>query len=165
MPKARPVAERLFEKIEKGASGGCWMFTGCKDSCGYGKIGLGPGLGWDRAHRVMFRIMFGAIPDGMIVTHLCDNPSCVNPGHLRVGTHAINSSHKMLRHRFPKNTRNLPIGIYRNGKSFVVRGSVDGSWKYIGSRRTLKEAVDLHRSVIVRIHEERSGLAFHASPP
>lgn len=55
-----------------------------------------------RAHRAVYELKFGAIPDGMVIMHLCDNPRCVNIDHLKVGTHKDNCDDKVskLRHRF-----------------------------------------------------------------
>jgi len=63
----------------------CWEWIGAKDSCGYGSF-----HGKERAHRISFKMFFGDIPNGVEVMHSCNNPSCVNPAHLSLGTHTDN---------------------------------------------------------------------------
>lgn len=74
----------------------CWEWKGSLAK-GYGQFKV---HGWtSRAHRVAYEIARGPIPDGMGVLHSCDNPRCVNPYHLRVGTHQDNMDDKRIRGR------------------------------------------------------------------
>lgn len=62
---------------------GCWVWQRHKDVWGYGRTSIGPDKARG-AHRASFMAFIGPIPEGMTVDHLCFNPPCVNPDHLRL---------------------------------------------------------------------------------
>jgi hypothetical protein len=66
----------------------CWQWTGSRDSDGYGVFGVSGKTA--KAHRFSFEYHVGTIPSGLEVMHRCDNPSCENPAHLRLGTNKNN---------------------------------------------------------------------------
>jgi hypothetical protein len=92
-PKARPVAERFWEKVQKGGPDECWLWTGGSKVGGYGTLLVGSRTTGRRkvvASRLSYEINVGPIPAGLYVCHRCDTPACVNPGHLFLGDQAAN---------------------------------------------------------------------------
>ncbi len=102
MPRWEPFLDRFFGNIEP--SKGCWEWTACKLH-GYGTIRVGnKNL---RAHRLSYEIFYKQHPGDMHVCHHCDNPGCVNPEHLFLGTDQDNSNDKVAKGRQFKKTHCL----------------------------------------------------------
>ncbi len=80
---------------------GCWVWQGNRSGSGYGLTSFHAEFrGYEAgAHRVYYRTFVGDIPDGLWVLHRCDNPPCVNPEHLFVGTAADNVRDMMAKGR------------------------------------------------------------------
>lgn len=80
--------ELFWTKVDKNGPGGCWIWTASRKPMGYGHMRL---RNKDyNAHRVSYEIANGPIPAGMSVMHTCDVTCCVNPAHLKLGTHQAN---------------------------------------------------------------------------
>lgn len=85
----RPTTtDRFWAKVKK--SDACWEWQGGRLPHGYGRIVISRKEGAVRAHRFSWELHFGPIPDGMVICHRCDNPPCVRPDHLFVGTQSDN---------------------------------------------------------------------------
>ena len=85
--------ESLFDGVIPEPNSGCWLWCGPVDAWGYGKH-KNKGV-----HRTSYELFCGEIPKDMFILHSCDQPSCVNPVHLRVGTAAENTADSTRRGR------------------------------------------------------------------
>jgi hypothetical protein len=81
------VLDRLDSKFTVGDD--CWEWTAGRDKNGYGQFRSDDGV-TTKAHRLLWELLVGSIPEGLELDHLCRNPSCVNPAHLEPVTHAEN---------------------------------------------------------------------------
>ena len=91
-PYRIPIEDRLWDKVDLSAGpDGCWMWLASVGGGGYGRISLGGADGgWAVAHRVVYELLVGPIPDGLVIDQLCRVRACVNPRHLEPVTHAEN---------------------------------------------------------------------------
>lgn len=103
--RKKTLVQRFEEKIDK--SGDCWLWTSAIGSRGYGIFWVGGKERSKFAHRLAWEMANGAeIPDGLVVMHACDNPRCVNPAHLSVGTTQDNAIDASQKGRIARGERN-----------------------------------------------------------
>ena len=91
--------KRFWSKVDKGEGTltECWEWLGAKHCKGYGTINV---KGRDvRCHRLSFFLRTGVIDDDLLVCHICDNPGCVNPDHLWLGTLQANNFDRVTKKR------------------------------------------------------------------
>lgn len=101
---------RFEAKFTEEPNTGCWLWHAARNNHGYGKMWDGEKV--DMAHRLSYRLYRGGIPDETLVLHSCDNPACVNPDHLRLGTYKDNTQDMLSRKRHvpPKGKMNSALG-------------------------------------------------------
>lgn len=103
MPAPITIPKRLEKYAKRDTSTGCLIWHGAKDYNGYGRGTMGGKT--ISIHREVYKHYKGEIPDGLLVLHHCDTPSCVEHEHLFVGTAQDNCDDKMRK------------GRHSNGKS------------------------------------------------
>lgn len=126
------LLETVDSKSDKSrGEDGCWLWTGCKDWAGYGVFSYA--LKRVSAHRMVWKIANGDIPSGMVIRHKCDNPGCVNPKHLELGTYRDNSLDMIARGR-TRHLVNAPkVVVSDGGHSFPSLNRAGEFFKTSGS--------------------------------
>ena len=124
----------FWRKVTK--SDGCWEWTGSCGAKGYGQVGVkGKNL---RTHRVSWELTNGKIPEQLIVCHHCDNPKCVRPDHLFLGTNKDNTQDMLSKGRQWNqhiDKTHCPQGHPYSGDNLIV--SVKG-WRYCRTCQSTK---------------------------
>ena len=93
------LIQRFHEKWELDISTGCWNWIAATAGRGYGQLKIPGTRKQIYAHRLSYLIHYGKLDDAMFVCHACDNPSCVKPGHLFLGTSKDNLQDMKLKDR------------------------------------------------------------------
>lgn len=152
--KGSPI-NRFWTKVDK--SGKCWIWLASKDAKGYGWFGINS-RNVVKAHRFSYELHKGKIPKegngkrfSMFVCHHCDNPSCVRPSHLWLGTNADKMRDMVIKGRSydhsginnPKTKFSLKQikyirEAYKNGKRGIVKKLTK---KYKVNRNTIRRIV------------------------
>jgi len=101
MKKGLPLKQKLYSKIIIDEKTDCWNWQGGKNNIGYGLIRDGKRM--RTTHRVSYELNNGQIPTNLVVCHKCDNPKCINPDHLWVGTRKDNTQDMMKKGRHKSN--------------------------------------------------------------
>ena len=123
-PPRIPVKDRLLANYRLSEQG-CWEWQRSCTRDGYGVLGIGRNNQW-RAHRAAYEEFVGPIPDGMLVCHHCDNPRCINPAHLFLGTAKDNMQDKSAKGRNPKEMvkkQKIPHAEYDKIREIRMGGS------------------------------------------
>ena len=129
------LRDRFFSKVAKIETpmADCWLWTASVDSVGYGRIGVNGRV--CKAHRVSYEMQNGPIPDGMLVLHRCDNPRCVNPAHLFLGTARDNTQDASRKGRLSRGERHHSSKLTRRSVLAIRAAFEAGSPKREIARR------------------------------
>lgn len=98
------VIDRFWKAVDIRNEHECWEWKKMRNDAGYGLMRIGSAKDGsrkiERAHRISYVIHNGVINNGMYIMHSCDNPSCVNPFHLKEGTPRQNTQDSINKGRF-----------------------------------------------------------------
>lgn len=144
------LAKRLANGLAVAPDGQCWEWMRVRNQYGYGQLRVSGRM--VLAHRLAYQLGVGPIPDGMHVLHQCDNPCCINPAHLSLGTRSQNMKEcsERGRARIPK-----PVKLgEENGAAKLhevdvrsIRRLLDSAW----TQRAIAERFGVSQQTIANI--------------
>lgn len=129
----RSPEPRFWANVDR--SGDCWRWMGRLKSTGYGAIGIAGKMIY--AHRYSYELHTAPIPKGMEVDHMCHNPACVRPSHLRLATSGQNGQNRRGAQR---NSPTGVRGVSPHGDKFIAHFQVDKKRFHVGTFDTIEAA-------------------------
>ena len=147
LPRGATVKERLEAYSIPEPNSGCWLWAGMVNQYGYGRLRVNGDI--KLCHRLSYEVFCDMIPSGAHVLHRCDTPSCVNPGHLFLGTNLDNIADKVAKGR-----QHRPRGE-KNGSAVLTEhdiiqiramakttSAIDISVLFGKNRRTIRDVIN-----------------------
>lgn len=148
-PHQPTMPERFWAKVQKAVDDGCWLWTGALTGAGYGNFAVEPSRRV-AAHRLAYELVRGAIPEGLVLDHLCRNRACVNPSHLEPVTNREN----VMRGEHPR--------VLISRTQVCTRGhdmTGHGGYEHPKWGRACRECRRLHRLAVTRWAAAMGGAA------
>lgn len=151
---------RFWGKVAKADGDACWLWLGSKNGDGYGNFFFGGKT--DRAHRVAYALTVGP-PGDLQVLHRCDNPACVRPSHLFLGTHSDNMKDAADKGRLNGNLGYRHSAQIRAKISVALSGKEKSARAKVAIRAVKREASPLDLEKVALMKQLRGlGWAFRA---
>lgn len=119
MKKESPET-RFWKYVKRANEDQCWEWQGCLTKKGYGFLRVGRST--QLAHRFSWAIRYGSVPSDLCCLHRCDNPRCVNPNHIFLGTRKDNNEDRARK----KRGRNGPQDGPNNNYAKLTWNQIDG---------------------------------------
>lgn len=149
--------DRFWTKVDKRSPTECWEWNSNKNNKGYGLFKVSAAVGNKLAHRLAFEDKNGRLAKGALVLHSCDNRLCVNPSHLRAGTHKDNVSDMDLRgRRVPPGLHGEAVPSSKFTENLIIRVRND----YVSGASAKTISVD-HRIPLKSLPDILSGRSWH----
>ena len=137
-------SERFWSQVDIGEPDACWIWKGKQDQ-GYGRFYMGSKRVY--AHRAAWHLTYGPIPRGLNVLHKCDEPACVNPKHLRLGTQRQNMKDMVEKGRSLAGERNPGAKLKEDQVKEILR--IHGEGKL--NMKEISRLVGISYNVVRRI--------------
>lgn len=157
-----PTGERLMSKVIINPVSGCWEWQGSKRR-GYGHTIVGSRKDGtrhsERAHRLAYLTWVGEIPDGYEVCHKCDNPCCINPKHLFVGTRAEN-----VADREQKGRNVVKVGEEQPRSKLTKKAVKDARWEHAYKGTSFQKLADKYGVSKKTIQNAINGVTWKCVP-
>lgn len=155
---SEPWQERFWAKVDRRGSDECWEWQGTRhDAYGYGVFHRSDGS--TRAHRIAYELTSGPVPDGLLVCHHCDNPPCVNPAHLFLGTSTDNNRDRDAKGRAASTVGEL------NGSAKLTEADVNRIRELLASGRSDRSIAREYGVGPTQIGRIRTGRLWQHLPP
>lgn len=138
-PDKQALLNRIADKYFVG-DGGCWEWTASRDAGGYGRV---KAYGSMRvAHRVLYELLIGQVPEGLQLDHLCRNRGCVNPEHLEPVTRKENVNRGIVAQ--VNGDRNRALTHCKRGHEFTLENTYIASTRLGNPARVCRACHALH---------------------